>query len=101
MKKPLTPETLTTIRQRYDNPSGSLMAFENPLQVLRVDFTLREISAITSLSPRTVARHSTNYSFKSTAHKVFCMFAEDYLHRLPTNEVTVHLRVQVIKWSRE
>ena len=77
------------------------MAFENPLQVLRVDFTLREISAITNLSLRTVSRHSTNYSFKSTAHKIFCMFAEDYLHKLPTNEITVHLRTKVIRWSRE
>lgn len=101
MKKPLTPETLTTIRQRYDNPSGSLMSFENPLQVLRVDFTLREISAITAISLRTVMRHSANYSFKSTSHKVFCMFAEDYLHKLPTNEITKHLRVQVIRWYRQ
>lgn len=77
------------------------MAFENPLQVLRVDFTLREISAITGLSARTVARHSTNYSFNSTAHKVLCMFAEDYLHKLPTNEITKHLRVQVIRWYRQ
>lgn len=77
------------------------MAFENPLQVLRVDFTLREISAITGLSPRTVARHSTNYSFKSAAHKQFCIFAEEYLHKLPTNEVTKHLRVQVIRWYND
>lgn len=98
MKKPLTPETQTTIKQRYASASGSLLNFENPLQVLRVDFTLREIAVITGLSPRTIARHSTNYSFKSMAHYTFCQFAEDYLHQLPTTDVTRHLRTQIIRW---
>lgn len=52
---------------------------------MRVDFTLREISVITGLSLRTLSRHSTNYSFKSTSHKVLASFALDYVVNVMNN----------------
>ena len=94
MKAPMTLETKTSIRQRYDKPSASLLSFANPLHILRVDFTLRELSVITGLSERSLARHSTNYSFNSPTHRHLVMFADDYLRQLTPSRVT-HLLIEL------
>lgn len=85
MKPLLTPETQAIIEARAKQPHGSLLGLDNPLKVMRVDFTLREISVITGLSLRTLSRHSTNYSFKSTSHKVLASFALDYVTNVMSN----------------
>lgn len=85
MKQLLTPETQAIIEARAKLPRGSLLGLDNPLKVMRVDFTLREISVITGLSLRTLSRHSTNYSFKSVSHKVLASFALDYVTNVINN----------------
>lgn len=84
-KRPMTPETKAFIEERANRPQGSLLSLNDPLKILRVDFSIREISVITGLSLRTLSRHNSNYSFKSTSHKVLTSFAMDYLANVAKN----------------
>lgn len=100
-KRPMTDQRKTSIAQRYDRPKDSLLSFDDPLKILRVDFTLREITVLTGLSLKTLQRQSRAYNINAHTHQQLCHVAQQYLSNLPTTEITQGLQAQVQDWLND
>ena len=87
-RRPTTEERKTSIKQRFDNASGSLLSFENPLHILAADFTLNELHIITGLSLKTLQRQRKKYNMSGYSHIHLQAFADVYLRTLPATRIT-------------
>lgn len=87
-RRPTTEERKTSIKQRFDSASGSLLTFENPLHILAADFTLNELHIITGISLKTLQRQRKKYNMSGYSHTHLQGFADVYLRSLPTSRIT-------------
>ena len=100
-KRPMTDQRKTSIVQQFDRPKGSLLSFDDPLKILRVDFTLREITVLTGLSLKTLQRQSRAYNINAHTHQQLCHVAQRYLSNLPQTDIVQKLQAQLKEWLND
>lgn len=100
-KRPMTEERKTSIAQRYDRPKDSLLSFDDPLKILRADFTLRELSVLTGLSLKTLQRQARSYNINAHTHKQLCRTAQKYLSNIPQTELVGMLQARIKEWLND
>ena len=98
-RRPVTEETKASIEQRLIKPGRSMLNCENPIDILRAEFSLREIAILTGFSLKTIQRQKRAYNTRGHTHKTLCLFAMDYLASVsPRTELIKELHERVKGW---